>query len=959
MKSHWMTCLLLMMLSAAPVFAQVRLAEVSGTVTDESGGVLPGVTVTATHTATAQARSTTTESRGTYVLTALPVGVYEIRGELPGFRPVIITEVRLGIGESARLDIRLKVATITETVTVKGEAPLVDPTKSDLTGRIDQTQIEQLPLSGRNWMNLAALAPGVKSEARGEQPTAGVGDFRMSKAFLDGASVLNRASVGLDLDVSKEVIAEFEVITNRFDAVMGHAGTAITNAVTKSGTDQVHGSTFFYWRDDSLNARDFFTGRVEPFQNRQYGGTLGGPVIKGKTHFFFSYERQVEPKTLSANTGFPLLDAPVESTDTRNLYFGRLDHSVTPNHRLNLRANRFDRDQPNSNVGGPRPLSNGRNISREVHRLAAGLNSVFGGKFVNQLSVTFMDTLGHTNLVTTGHSHVFPALTLGASGTGSGREHSFYYFVRSDASYSFQRVGQHNVKFGGEYEHSNLRGANEGAANGSFFYNQNPLNLATCCASADQSAWDKSRFPIPVRYTQRIGDLSLDNPNDVYSAYLQDDWTLTPRLTLNLGVRYDLEVGSLGHDATGLAVEPHKNDVNNVQPRLGFAWDTLGHAKTIVRGGVGLYYDQVFLNAVAQQRRTNDGKQLVVVTFNPANDPGFAQDPLGGRPFEDFTRGAGALNVTRLAADIRQPHVWTWSVGIAHQVTQALALSADFVMQRSDSMLRGVDANLFCCTPDGNAWPIISGVYPELGGFVAGRGRPDRRFNSISDIRTVGRSRYRGLQVTGTKRMAQGYQFAVAYLLSWTKDDQNGPTSSPNNMFNLADEFARSLQDQRHHLVANWVSRLPYGVNLSGIVSIGSGRTATSAAGGGATVSVTGGVDINGDGTSSGDRPTCGRDPRFTPGCAALGLSDGQRVPRNPFQADALYKLDLRLSRKIRLARFDIDPSLEVFNVFNRRNYDASSYNTNLTTSQFGQPGRSDALPFLPRQVQLGMRMTF
>ena len=174
-------------------------------------------------------------------------------------------------------------ATIEETVTVSGESPIVDTTKSTLSGKISQTQVEELPVNGRNWLNFASLAPGVKGDV-GQAPQAGVGSGRIgSKVFVDGASTQTFSTVGTQTEVSKDVIGEFEVLTNRFDAQLGHAGSLIVNAVTKSGTDNFDGSAFYYYRDDSLNADDFFTNRQEPYHNTQFGGTFGGPIKRGKT----------------------------------------------------------------------------------------------------------------------------------------------------------------------------------------------------------------------------------------------------------------------------------------------------------------------------------------------------------------------------------------------------------------------------------------------------------------------------------------------------------------------------------------------------------------------------------------------------------------------------------------------------------------------------------------------------
>ena len=449
----------LCLLAVAPVAAQVGSAEIAGTITDESASALPGVTVTARHVETGQVRTTTTEGGGTYLITALPVGRYQVRAELTGFSPIVLEDVVLSIGQKARIDLHLKVATVQETITVTGETPLVDTSSSDLSGRISQAQVEQLPLSGRNWMNLAAMAPGVKSEAGGNQPTAGLGDSRMSKVYLDGGSVQNLSTVAVDIQVSKEVIGEFEVVTNRFDAVMGRAGTAVVNAVTKAGTDNFRGSTFFYWRDDSLNAKDFFTNRVEPYQNRQFGGVFGGPIVRGKTHFLASYERQEEPKTLSSNTGFAAYDVPVDSTDSRNLYFGRIDHSITPNHRANLRLNRYTLKQDFAGVGGLVVPSGSSNARFEINRANLSVNSVFGNRFVNQFLVTYMDSLRQWTRVDPGLAALVPVVCDRRPAAG--------HRARTPASSGpsvtthrtvFERGGQHHLKFGGEYQFGNVQG---------------------------------------------------------------------------------------------------------------------------------------------------------------------------------------------------------------------------------------------------------------------------------------------------------------------------------------------------------------------------------------------------------------------------------------------------------------------------------------------------------------------
>jgi hypothetical protein len=543
------------------------------------------------------------------------------------------------------------------------------------------------------------------------------------------------------------------------------------------------------------------------------------------------------------------------------------------------------------------------------------------------------------------NQHTFPSVNIGGR-TNVGNEKPYFYYIRDDVSYFFQGKGTHRVKFGGEYNYQYIEGIFASNQNGTFFYDKDPANIATCCPGGDQKQWDESQFPIPTRYTQGIGDYVYRAPNRVLSAYFQDDWTPAPRLTLNLGLRYDVEFGSLPTDDVGLSTQPFANDTNNLQPRVGFAWDVKGNGNTIVRGGGGLYVDQVYLNLTFNQTRTNSGRLLAITTFNTNNDPRFAIDPLGGKTFADFKGTLGAINVTKFSPDSQQPEVLTGSVGLAQQLFGTLAVSADYVYQRSDSLLKQLDSNLFCCRPDGYPIPIRSGTFPELGGAVVGGGRPDPRFNTITTYSFNGRSRYQGLQVAVNKRMTKVYQFGVTYLLSKNQDSGSGA----NNPFDLAAEFGRSTLDQRHRLVANWVVRLPYQLLFSGISYIAGGRAI------GAT---TGGIDINGDTATGADRPVCGLDPRFAAGCTFLGIANGQRIPRNPLMSDPVARFDVRLARTFPVKGVRFEPSLEAFNLFNRRNYAPQAYNTNLTNARFGLPGRSQSLPYLPRQVQLALRLDF
>lgn len=966
----------LVFLAGTPVLAQVGQTELVGTVRDGTGAMLPGVTITATQQGTGVSRTVASDEQGRYRFNQMPVGRWNLVFELAGFNAVRFDAFELNIGQRRTLNVTMELEGLTEAVTVEATTALIQTTRSELSSSIPAIQVAELPILGRDWLGFAVIAAGIKSDgsetSQDSAPTAGIGIGRQDKVVIDGGDVNNRStSRGVDIKLSKEVIAEFEVKTNQFDAQFGQSGTSITQAVTKSGTDEFTGSAYFFFRDDSLNAHDFFLPVNPQFRNEQVGGTFGGPVVRGKTHFFFNYERQRTPRTLSSNTGIAAIDAQqVDGTDTRNLWFARGDHQINPNNRVAFRYNRSTRFQPAAGTGGDITPAGSLNFDFWINRYNASWDSVMGGKWVNRAMFNVLDTnrlfgkrgdmvIGPAispKLTTAGPTHTFPSVTLGGS-VGGGFENPDYWAFRNDLSTYFEKRGQHNVKIGAYVERAQLQGFFLAGTNGRFFYDQNPPNLATCCVSENQSEWDRSQFPPAVRYTQNLGEPSIDTEQNFWSFYIQDDWTPGQRLTLNLGLRYDLETGSLMNNNPDALLQPNfTDDKNNIQPRFGFAWDVAGNSKTVIRGGAGSFSSQAFLNIALLVQRSNRPQEINVTVLNETGSLAFNADPLGGRTFEDFKDQIGRipLDVTIFPTGSEIPSLWSFSLGVARELRRTLALEVDYVHQRSDNQFRSVDTNLFFDSVNRRALPVRSGVFRELGGAVQGVGRPDRRFNQIWEIQNKGVARYHGLSVALDKRFSNNYSFGATYLLSKNQDSTTDFDSFPSNNFDPDGEFATSLFDQRHRFTANWVWQLPGSFVFSGLVYAGSGVARP-------TIAV--GQDLFAtapQGRGHSPRPTCGLDPRFSRACAVLGIPTGTRVPRNAFRTDPVYRVDIRVGWKARISRTGIlEPTFELFNLFNRKNFDPTTYNTNLGSLGFGSPGRSLNQPYLPRQVQLGIRFEF
>ncbi|MGH9203101.1 MAG: carboxypeptidase regulatory-like domain-containing protein, partial [Vicinamibacterales bacterium] len=319
--------LVLALAPVAPSLAQMLEATLRGTVTDETGSGLPGVTIATRQVDTGVVRLTVTSSSGTYLLAALPTGQYRVTLQLAGFKTIVHEDLELSAGRSALVNFTMALAAREETVTVRGDAPLVDSADSSLSGRIEPEQIENLPLNGRDWLDLVALVPG----ARGNPGTvrAGAAGADTAKYQVDGLDVSNQASGGSNQRYGLESLAEFQVLTNRFDAEYGRVGGIVINAVTKSGTNQWRGTGFGFLRDDRFDAKNFFTNRVSPFHEKQIGMTSGGPIVRDRAHWFASYEHQIRDITARPNTGIAQFDVDASQDIARHLSSLRVDTQLT------------------------------------------------------------------------------------------------------------------------------------------------------------------------------------------------------------------------------------------------------------------------------------------------------------------------------------------------------------------------------------------------------------------------------------------------------------------------------------------------------------------------------------------------------------------------------------------------------------------------------------------------------
>jgi len=446
-------------LLALPVTGFAQEAVITGTVTDSTGGVLPGVTVTALHEATGNTFVAVTDERGIYRIPAR-VGGYRLTAELSGFTTVTRSGVTLLVGQTANVPLQLTVSGVAETVTVTSEAPLLDITTSDLGTNVDPQQMSELPVQGRDWMTLALLAAGNRTNDMGGVP---VQDSREDnpefQTNMDGQQVTAQLGPGGQPRFSRDAIAEFQFIANRFDATQGRSTGVQVNAITKSGTNQFAGLFSGYFRDSDWNADDHVLKRRVPGSEQQWSSALGGPILRDKFHFFGHYEYDREPRTSIANTPFPSFNIALQGTNTTNMGTTRLDYQLSPENRLMFKGNITKYRNPFTELGSDHPASAGTD-----ENLTTGLlvqhTSVLSSRALNEIKVGYAGYMFENRNLTTWsrHPQAFRGITnghpriqlTGFNVAGNTNWPRYWtqdvYSVRDDFTFSYDARGRHDMK---------------------------------------------------------------------------------------------------------------------------------------------------------------------------------------------------------------------------------------------------------------------------------------------------------------------------------------------------------------------------------------------------------------------------------------------------------------------------------------------------------------------------------
>lgn len=772
----------------------VTLATLSGRVSDPTGAVIQGAQVAATQIETNTLTNAVTDSDGRFRFANLRLGKYVVVVRHTGFAESK-TELTLTVGSAFDLLIPLDVAGASGTVEVSGEAGLLEAARTQIAGTVQRSEIQNLPLNGRNFLDLALLIPGVSptntastqlfaetSAVPGQGISIG-SQRNFSNSFIvdglsnnDDAAGLTAAAFGVD------VIQEFQVVTSGGQAEFGRALGGYINIATRSGTNELHGSVYGYLRHRSLNAANPILRRTLPMTQAQYGASLGGPIRKDRTFYFANFERrelnQTGLTTISAanvatiNTrllaiGYPgkLVSTGIypNPVHTRN-YFSKVDHQLTPNDQLAIRYSYYGVDSRNSRgAGGLIAPSASSNLMNDDHSIAVSNILTIGQKFVNETRGQFTDS----NLKAPPSDPIGPAVSISG--------------VANFGTLSSSPAGRHNRLYEIVDNVSFVEGAHAIRLGAAFLYNDDVITFPRAFRGS-YSFSSLSNFLAGtynnLGFTQTFANSVVSQGNPNFGVYVQDEWRASRNLTVNAGLRYDLQY-----------LRTINTDKNNISPRLGIAWSPFGRRTTVVRAGYGLFYDRIPLralaNALLSAGNTTNASSLSQVTINLS--PAQAGAPVFPNILSSLTVPPGVLfNFTTMDQNMQNAYSTQGSIEIEQQLGRGSAFSIGYQHVRGLHLIALINQNVPTCAPSGtNNGCRPNPNYANNGQYVPGAD-----------------SRYDGLHLSFVQRPTTWSDFRLSYTYSKSLNNVGEFFfSSPLNPYNIWQDYARSDDDQRHRLV--------------------------------------------------------------------------------------------------------------------------------------------------------------
>jgi Carboxypeptidase regulatory-like domain len=956
--SRGLLLLVSVLLWASPALAQLPTSSVRGVVADPQSAILPGVTVTATQLETGLTRTTVTNSSGEYRLSGLPSGLYEIVVELGGFQKQT-RRVEVLLNQEAEIRFTMGLQAQTEVVNVYAETPMVDPTKSEVSRTWKEEQIRDLPLPGRNFLNLMLNAPGVTTGGTGGSGfNAAVNGQRGRQInFLIDGSDNNDASVtGNRSPVIQDAVGEFRIVTTLFPAELGRNTGAVAIASTKSGTNAFHGTAYEFYEDaEKLNARTNLEtsnpdlqGKPGELRRDTYGFTLGGPIQRNKTFFFGAYQRipfeargsavpissvtqegrallastpGASPQMLSLlNQYLPLPNSGTTRTTTVGGvaipiadYVATLPNS-SENNQVVARVDRtlsnvdtvFGRYiyAKNETIGASNPPGFANDSVFPTHNFVATWNRIIGSSLVNEFHFSYgrsggLFPAGSTNPP---ENNDLPTLVIQSFATiglavniPQDRKEEVWQFTDS---LSYLR-GNHGFKFGADLRKVDLTSLVPFDFRGTFTYQ----TLNAFMLNTPQTTLKAYGDPGPV-----FNYLEM-------ALFAQDDWRIKQSLTLNLGIRYERTPAANGFYSNV------KTDNNNFAPRLGFAWDMFNDTRTVMRGGYGITYDQFFLNIplLAMQSPPYQ-RRITVVGLGYPNVPADREIT----PAEVKT-----LNVLGIPDDAQFPMGHQWQIGVQRQIGASWRADAAYIGSLGRNLIRQRVENPFVCCP---RQTVIgpTGVSSTL------RYGDPQQTGQLTSLESEAKSEYHSGQFSIEKRFTDGNSFSAAYTYSWFYDNASEALGTgtpslqrPQNNFDFGPEWGPSSFDRPHRLVLSGLYEIPFKKeqqDLLGYVLGGWNVSASWAIQSGQPFTIITGVDSNGDGDTANDRPDVNSsgDPKTVGGYIlrpSLGGGHGN-LGRNTGRGPRLNNVNGVLFKNFRVyGEHRLQIRGEFFNLLNHRQF--------------------------------------
>jgi outer membrane receptor protein involved in Fe transport len=910
--------------------AQQTAGNVGGRIVDQQNSAVPGATVNATNTQTGFTRSAVSDAEGLYRLSALPVGTYDLEIVLQGFTTMQRKGIIVNVGQTIDVDFTLQVAQVAESVNVTGASPLVEVSSSSVGGVVDVQNIESLPLNGRQFANLAMTIPGVglgfhsdPTKSTQFSPQIAGGNGRNVNYQIDGGDNNDDTVGGLLQLFPLEAIQEFNFQTARYKAEYGRSNGGVMNIVTKSGTNQYQGSWFSLFRDKSMNARTE-TEKItdvpkQDYRRWQYGGSFGGPIVRNRAHFFAAAERTQLDTSQSVDTFglFPDQDGVFTTPIRENLLTAKGTANVGASQYLTVRYGRNTNSQPYG--AGPQALVNNWGVSANTfNSINVNHNWVLGGTRLNEFVFQYADFANAITANSLDQYQIFPnGVTIGQNPNTPQQTQQRKWQFRDDFSWHAAGMGGlgHDFKVGVNFVNEPRLFITFNTGTGGYAYQHldNTLN-----------------GPIS-QVTLQGGSAETNIPTKQFATYVQDDWRVTPKLTLNLGLRYDLNTGfaidqsldpnyAMLADAgsRGLLVglpgfedfgKSPKEDYDNIQPRVGLAYDLHGDGRDVLRAGYGRYFDFGYTNSnilFAAINATGIGAGTVFEVNNASGirnpDGSFfrVDDPIGN--IQALNEAGGALPLNRHVASprIKQPYTDQISAGWSHQFDLATVLDVDYVHVEGRDI--GWRPRLNARHPGEAIRPLAQlGIVPS----------PEDIAIAISR----GRSRHDGLNLGLRRRMNRGLQLSAWYSISrsLSTTGNSGDELDVINIQNSADPFndvqfgPSRRSDARHRITISAIANLPGGLQVSPIWRYHSGFP----------VNIIEGVDLNNDGVND-DIPArayafdgIGKAPKDIGECKTINCGRGA----------SFSQLNLRVTKAFALVgHLRAEAIGEVFNLFNAKN---------------------------------------